>query len=70
MPTTWTTYWGNELHGLFVTWTHDPSAAGTAQLYIKFTANRYADPIKAGLTNAQNVPTIDVGTTDNTVSTN
>jgi hypothetical protein len=68
MPTSWTTYWGNELHGLFVTWTHDPAATGTAMLYMKFTANRYADPIRAGKTGSSVLaPTIDMGASDNTI---
>jgi hypothetical protein len=42
-----TTYWGSITHGLFVTWTHDPSAAGDAILKIKMIANRYAIPVIA-----------------------
>lgn len=30
---------------------------------MKFVANRYADPVKAGKTSATNVPMIDLGTT-------
>jgi len=69
MPTSWTTYWGNSLHGLFVTWNHDPAATGTAVLSMDFVANRYADPVKAGKTDVANVPMIDVGSADATVNT-
>jgi len=69
MPTSWTTYWGNSLHGLFVTWNHDPAATGTAVLSMDFVANRYADPVKAGVTDVANVPMIDVGAADGVVNT-
>ena len=68
MPTSWTTYWGNSLHGLFVTWNHDPAATGTAILSMDFVANRYADPVSAGVTNALDVPTIDLGATGGTAA--
>jgi hypothetical protein len=69
MPTSWTTYWGNSVHGLFVTWNHDPAATGTAVLSMDFVANRYADPVKAGKTDVNNVPMIDVGAADDVVNT-
>jgi len=34
---------------------------------MKFVANRYADPVKAGKTNVADVPTIDMGTADATI---
>ena len=60
MPTEWTSYWGNAIHGLFVTWKHDPAATGDAWLNMKFTANRYADMLQTSIADPKQV--IDMST--------
>lgn len=40
--TDFTTYWGDTLNGLWVTWSHSSAKAGDKSMGIKLTANLYA----------------------------
>ena len=40
MPTSFTSYWGDPLHGVEIKWTHDPAAASPT-LTFEYTANYY-----------------------------
>ena len=42
LRTTFTTYFGDIINGLWVTWTHNVNAPGTKELGIKLVANLYA----------------------------
>ena len=42
MPTSFTSYWGSQIHGIEIKWTHDPAAVTDVQsLAIEYTCNYY-----------------------------
>jgi len=43
MPATWTSYWGNAFHGLYVTWNNDIINGSDDTLKVTFQANWYAE---------------------------
>lgn len=47
LNTSFTTFWGDTLNGLWVSWSHDVTAPGARTMGITLTANLYA----ASLTN-------------------
>lgn len=51
MPTSFTTYYGDILHGAWITWFNDPNGTNGEQLGITFQLNAYGMELTAGFPN-------------------
>ena len=56
MPTSFTTYYGDILHGVWITWFNDPNGTNGEQLGITYQVNAYGLELTAGFPYAAYVP--------------
>lgn len=56
MPTSFTTYYGDILHGAWITWFNDPNGTNGEQLGITYQLNAYGMELTAGFPGAVYTP--------------
>ena len=60
MPTSFSTLFGSNLHGVKVTWGNDPAKAGDREMTIGYTLNMYSAKFTAGLAAANGLNPADI----------